>query len=673
MVQISDPDDLPRPVDQLAVGSRDSVDSDAITQSAIDGLGPDLHHRREPPDPVASNLRPPPPQAPVPASASPISGESAPSESDQYRDQVEGVWRSESTQRTTQLAFVALLSLFGLIASAVVFSQFVHTWRQQEPVAAVPTQAMLDAAEKDVAAAEAVPGISDPAADPLIPEPPESPATMASPVEQPSDTAASPANSAKPATSEPATSEPATVAIPSLVSPPFEIQATTAANAQPGAATSGGPGDAQTKAEGDAPPPMNNLPPGLRKYVPLLSLGTSENPTAEMLQAPPTIDTVRIEDAAAEADPDVEASALRKPADVDKVFAQRFAIDNNGTSLAELMLVVSQLTTVPIEIDLIALDAAAIPIGAPVKTPGGWIAVRQWIDETCASLGLTATTVDGRVVISASDDSLVAGISSALQLDDFGDQAASVYRWLSPLLDEEEAAAEAGEGDEVEAPVATSLAEDGRSIVPGPSLRSRLRAAFAIEAVRLMRGMPARMDRWRTSRWIGPWPAKNALADDKSFGDWPLIAQGDGGTRLDAPRAAAGLLRSIASLNERDILVGWYDATRQGLYPADPVMPYSREMTAAGMLEEILGEHGLQTRVCGPALWYVCSEASYDRFEVITWYTIPEGTGDEIVQRIANSLSISDLSVLPAAFDEHHLLIRCPRYLARQIPRIISP
>ncbi|MGV3482931.1 MAG: hypothetical protein ACO1RT_00790 [Planctomycetaceae bacterium] len=659
MVRISDPAEMTPPVDQLAVGPPGYVDTDAITQSAVDGL--------EGPLTQEATIQPgaPPLQEPEGPPAPPTAA-NADTEAEQYARELGGVWQSEATQRSKQMALIALLSLFGLIAAAVVFSQFVRTWRQQEVAARVPAEvdAALDAAVTDPqpppAAAPDTP-TADRETPPLIAEDPKAPAI---PPQTPTNAeAATGAQVADPPQVSP-------VDTPPEASPPADLQATTSINT----AEVNQPLMAPPEEKGDesAVPPLNNLPPGLMKFTPLLSLSTSDNQTAQIVQPPPTIDTVRIEDAAVEEEADNEANSRREPVDVDKSFAQRFVLQHDGASLTELTLVISQLTTVPIEIELIALDAAGIRIEEAIKTAAGGMSAREWMDRTCASLGLVWHANDGRVMISASDERIDAGISSALQLDDFGDEAATVYQWLTPLL-AEEPPAPAGEGEEAEAPMLTTLSEDGRSIIPAPSLRARMRAALAIEAVRLMRGMPGRLDRWRTSRWMGPWPRENAALDGSTFGDWPLVSGGTGGTPLDSPRAAAGFVRTIASLNQKNVLVGWYDATRQGLYPADPVMPYSRELTAAGMLDEMLGEYGLQTRVCGPALWYVCSEARYDRFEVITWYEIQPGSGEQIVQRIAKSLDVADPATLPVAFDDRHLIVRSPRFLARQIPRFIDP
>jgi len=413
------------------------------------------------------------------------------------------------------------------------------------------------------------------------------------------------------------------------------------------------------------------------KFMPLLSLETTDNQAAPVIQPPPTIDTVRIDEAAAEANPDDISNPKRKPIDVEKALAQRFAIANGGASLAELTLILSQLTTVPIELELISFDAANKRVDAPIETPTGWVSARAWIDGLCASQGLVAQSFEGRLMISADDAAINAGIAPALLLDDFGDEAANVYEWISPLLqpDAEDEPAEENLLEDVEPAPApeTRLSEDGRSIIPAPSLKSKMRAVFAIESVRLMRGLPTKLERWRTSRWMGPWPEENNASSDKSFGEWNVVDGGIGGPRLDSPRTAAGLIRSIASLNQATALVGWLNATRLDFYPGDLMMPYSRQGTAGAMLDEILGEQGLQARVCGPSLWYLGTEASYDRFEVITWLPIPPENADVIRKRLANSLSIAEPTDMPIAFEAERMLVRCPRYLARQLARIIDP
>jgi len=671
MVQIEPPDDEAFGLDSaessehVVIGPLGAIDSDAITQSAVAEIGSVVSPRNRTLHSQAQS-NPNGIQAPpvfksdeaVPANATQAE------EASTYRREIAGVWQNESTQRTKQYVFVALISLFGLIVGIVVFSQFVRTWRDQQGRDLQAVTSEPQAEPVDVAI--------DPVGD--VPSTTEQPITPQS---------LEPSREERPATSTeqmpsevmPIASGTVDVGLPPLMATPFELLTTDIPSGNKAVDKERVDKERGDKERSDdaVPPQMKNLPPGLQQYVPLLSLETTENQTATPLQAPPTIDTVRIDEAANDEAIDGGEQPRRKPIDVEKSLALAVAIENKKASLAELTLLISQLTTVPIEIELISLDAAGIQVEAPIKTPSKMIPMRDWIDAVCLSIGMVSQTFGDRIMISASDARVDAGISSALQLDDFGVDAQKVFELISPiLLGEPPSVGGEDEAQDADAPVPTRLSDDGQAIVPGMTLQSRMRAALAIEAVRLMRGMPPKLERWRTSRWMGAWPANSVAADASSFGDWPVVNDGRHEPTLDSPRANADLLRSLAVLNQSLVLVGWYDATRRGLYPADPVMPYTDQPTAAAMLDEIVGEQGLQTRVCGPSLWYICSEASYDRFEVIAWYSIPPGSEAQLRVRLANSLNLQDATTMPIAFDDNRMLIRCPRYLARQIQRIIT-
>jgi hypothetical protein len=670
-------------VDRLVLGDHSTVDSSEITQSAVRGVMPPKLSAEDSQDATleseqsvdeAGRTLPPPTQATVSVNAA--SGTSV-TEADEYRRQIDGVWQSESTQRKKQIVLVAMLSLFGLITAGVVFSQFVRTWRQQqamsqaanEPPQDAPLQAESSPADSlEPVDAPNVPSVADPAPPQETPPADDVNTEVVAPATTPpADSTQAPALQMSPSPT------PIDAPNPSVV-PPLETGVIVGDRAT----------DSGKPVAGDQPepPPMNDLPPGLSKFLPMANLLTSGNDTAEAIQPPPTIDTVRIEEAAMAPEPEADPAASRKVVDVEKALAQRFAIDNQGVSLADLMLVISSLTTVPIELELIAFDVAGIRVDTPIKTPPGWMSSKQWLESTCADLGLVSTTTDNRIMISVNESKLDSELARAFSLDDFGDQSREVFAWIAPLISEvNESAAmqreddasndEAADGPPVN-PDQVTLSEDGQTIVPGASLRSKMHALFAIESARVIRGMPPKLEAWRTARWMGPWSDKHTPEDATTIGDWPIVSGGKAVPALQAPQAAASLLRSIASLNEAKLFVGWYDATRLGFFPADPMMPYSRDNSAGAVLQEMLGEPGLQTRICGPSLWYVCSEASYDRFEVFAWYTIPAGSGEAVRQRLANSLSVEP-STLPVVFTDTTFLVRCPRYLARQMPRIIGP
>ncbi len=672
--------------ERLAIGPESAVDSGAITQSAIAGIelgdgerAPRTHdsrtHDSRPPaskPPTQTSHLPPQPET---YSTSP---NSTVTEAADYRNELSsGQWQNATTHRTKQIVLVTLLSFFGLITIAVVFSQFLRTWQNQQISAERSTIEPDKNPTQPLTPEQPLTPVTDDAATPDLINGPKEGIEAENDIEK----AAIQNVEGQPSTvdDEAPTRSPST---PPLNADPVEMNQGTnevkkdVANVTAdtiSVAVNGDPVKEDPQPlDDDSPPTMNSLPPGLLKYTPLLNTATTDNQTAPVIPPPPTIDTVRLEEATEESAPEEGADAPRKPIDVQKALGQRFAIDNQGESLANILLVVSQITALPIEVELISLDAANIRVDEPVKTPSGWMSAEQWLDSLCATHGLVVQRYDGRLMVSAKEDRVDAGLAPALNLDDLGNDGPNLFSLLKPLMLDEEAEAMEVDGELVQ-PVPSRLSDDGTMIIPGPSLRSKVRAALAVEALRMIRKIPTKLERWRTTRWMGPWVNGGEGSVETELGDWQTVQKGEGGPRLDSPRATAGLLRSIATLNRVSLLVGWYDSTRHGLYPADPVMPFSNEATAEAMLEEILGEAGLQTRICGPKIWYVGSAAAYDRFEVMTWMQIPEGSGQMLRKRLANSLSISDDSRLPVVIDGNQMMVRCPRYLARQLTRLIDP
>ena len=53
--------------------------------------------------------------------------------------------------------------------------------------------------------------------------------------------------------------------------------------------------------------------------------------------------------------------------------------------------------------------------------------------------------------------------------------------------------------------------------------------------------------------------------------------------------------------------------------------------------------------------------------------TIPPGTGEAIAKRLAITLGVPDPAQLPITWDQSTLMIRAPRYIARQLQRFIEP
>ena len=79
-----------------------------------------------------------------------------------------------------------------------------------------------------------------------------------------------------------------------------------------------------------------------------------------------------------------------KPINLKRDLGYKVALNSKGYPLPSLMLLMSELTGVPIQIDWASFDIVGVDVGKPIKTVGKARSVRGWLDET-------AKQVDGEV------------------------------------------------------------------------------------------------------------------------------------------------------------------------------------------------------------------------------------------------------------------------------------
>jgi len=683
---LAGPPPAPRDHDRhLAVGDSTGIDSEALTQSSI--ADPDEIATPSVANGTAFQSSQPPgnstvdPHLDAPVADLPVDPSA--------------VWQSESSRRTSQMALVAMLAIFGLIAATVGFIQFARSFTGNDAVAQNSTDTL-----------------AQPTADQPTIEPDASPASEfrgdPSELDTPApDSNATDSNATDSTNSEP---EPASIDADSQAVPPMTdpnaIAGVVPPTLEPIAvvpektdAAPVGPAITAPPITDDGGGAMDDLPAGLRKFVPLLDVSTADNGAPQVFPTPPTIDSVRL-DAAADLETEETPTVKRAAIDVPKLLTMRFAIDNRGATLSELVLLVSQLTGVPIELELISIDLAGVSVNQPLQTPAGWMPIGQWLQQSLDSAGLVMEVGDGAVLVHASAQRLLDAGGQALVLDDFGDDAEKIASWLKPVvtpivgpandaevadpIDEEEntppvdpAAKPPGDaagGDKAEPIVPWSFdAAEKRLVVPADRYLL-VQSICAVEAMRLMLGKPTKLPRPRTKRWVGRWATpKQPENDSSTISDWPVVTDGQAGTQLDSPRTVAGLLRRAATENRAAVVVVWQDAMRHQVYPTDLAMPLSDGLTVGEYLDELIGESGLQARNSGDSVWWIGSEGLYDRYEVITWMTIPAGSGDVIAKRLASTLGVADPAQLPITWDDTSLVIRAPRYIARQLQRFLTP
>ncbi len=620
MVQIERPlgvTDAP----QVAVGQSD-IDSQAITEEGI-AVGQD---EQFPAEPAADPNR---------FAGSESIESAAPPSLDQPQ------WQSERTRRSKQIALVVALSLSGLLIAGVVFGWFVRSWRAQALVAQTEVESTEPDAPPDTADStaqrvteDASPDISAETDAAAELEPAES-ATAESATTESESTESALSETVDPAPGSTAdgniaTEDSAVATEPSQVIP-SDLVPTSPIIPDP---------VAENPRDDDEAGSMEQLPPELEKYTQfLLDQGVAEAPT---LKAPPTMDEVKIDEAADEAhDPLLPARPKELNLKADLSF--RVALDSRGYPLADLMLLISQTVGVPIQLDWVSFDLAGIDIDQTVAVKKGWWPAGELLEATASSMGAEIREQKSLIVLTLSDDRFEESLATITSLEDFGDDRESASKVLKDFLRDDEAVA--GE------------------LQFGQSREGKQLAALAVESLRRMRGMEAVVEDNRLLRW--------AHASEHEFAGWRTLEGGDAGEQLDAPVTLAGFLRRISQRNGATCVVNWYDGNRRGAAPAYLVFPHVR-VDAATTLEKTLEPFSLQARRVDSKHWWVGSEATYDRLPVVVWTPKLGEARETFTQRMNSIMAGASRDAYRLTVDEHSggALMLLPRYIVRQLPKI---
>ncbi|MEM1068807.1 MAG: hypothetical protein AAGI63_07920 [Planctomycetota bacterium] len=584
---------------QMAVGGA-SVDSQAITQESIAG------------DPDAESS--------VVSDAHGFTGES----SSATDSSVPPDWQSARTRRTRQVALVSLVSVTGLMAAIVVFTWFVKSFRE-EPIAQNSNQPGVNAAEDaQPSEAETIESESneeaDDTVDPVTAEPAESEAAESEATE--TDTGAAESENIQPVIPTDLMPE------SPLGGPIIPIEPDTSLMPQDPLAA-----DPETEIAG-----MEDLTPELKKY--LRFLPDEGQVEATNLPAPPTMDDVKIEGAAEQ---NFNFLGRPEPREINlkSDFGIRMALASEGYPLVDLTLLVSQATSVPIQVDWVSFDLAGIDVSKPIETVKGWQTARDILDSIGSRLGAEVREEKTLVIFTLTDDSFQQTIDSLSDFTDFGDGKTSAIRVLNTFL-----------GANPEQP----------ALAIGVDREQRQLAGLAIEGLRRMRGVEPKVPDPALRHWAGPMGQSV---------EWPVVVGGQTGPQQDSPITLASLLRRTSRLNQSTCIVNWYDVTSRGASPEWTLIPHAKQ-DAATMLTKAMEPFQLQVRTVDGSHWWVGSESTYDRLTAVVW-TPPLGASkDEFLQRIQTIMQGATPEMFRMAYDQDsdRALLLLPRFIVRQLPKI---
>ena len=646
--------EINRPEGQVEIG-RSGVDSQAITEEAIA------------PDPGLAG-----------GAAQQINAEGFAGSDSVLAENTDGLsgamppdWQSAKTEKSRQIALVIALSATGLIAAVMFFGWFVSSWGQREEEQASTVVNQPDEqneqtpndhernAETGVVAGPDVEidrdsttesvGTQDQTASvtPSVPNPNES-VTPDNETQNQTGTGLDP--EAKPDESPVAMTPgvpesdggtdaliPSDLLPPSVLDPPTD-SGVAASTGKPttGKPTTGNPATAETTDEADTTPGMQDLPPELAQYTQfLLDDGAQAKPT---LQAPPTMEEVKLEAAAEEQDEDLRIPVVPKELDLRADLAIRLALASDGYPASDLMLLISQVTGVPIQMDWPSFDLAGADIQQTVPTTKTWRSARELLDDTAGVLNAEIQEQPTLLLMTLRDDVFDEAANHLISVEDFGVGVDSAQDFLQEFL----------AGDKGDA---------------NPREVSQLRC-FATEALRRMRGVTPKMEEARFRRW--------AREVNDTGAEWTVLTGGEFGPPLDAPISVAGLLRRTAKMNQAISVFNWHDAVRRGAPPEHLLLPH-KEDNAGSTLANTLSPLGLQVRQVDPGHWWVGTEATYDRLPIFVW-TPPLGQARAaFVERMKKVIAGSSPVQYRLAIDEtsDRALMLLPRFIVRQLPTII--
>ena len=621
MVQINRPDG------QMEIG-RSGVDSQAITEEAISA--------------DARISRSQTPQVPPEGFAG--SESVAPDHAESMAGAIPPDWQSAKTQRSRQIALVIALLAIGLMAAVMFFGWFVYSWGQQEAQQAASGSGPSELDAIDQTNSDSTIGSDQTVAEDHLTEGTTSSIDDDGPSDGDSEVQTNQSTETTNLTGEPnggsgtgsdlQTDPVGDTTVPVTSPPDAGVASSIPSDLLPPSALD--PlADSAGSDDRDAAPGMQDLPPELLKYTQfLLDDGGQAKPT---LKTPPTMEEVKVEAAAEEDNQNLRIPITPRNLDLKADLAIRLALASDGYPASDLMLLVSQVSGVPIQVDWLSFDMAGMDIEQRVPTTKDWRSAKDLIDETASALQAEIREKPTLLIMTLRDEVFDVAASNMMAVDDFGDGSISAAQFLKEFL-------------------------TGLDDAAGSRQNTQL-ASLATEALRRMHNVTPKMDKERFGRW--------ARAVTDADVEWAVLTGGEAGPQVDAPITVAGFLRRMARLNQATCVLNWQDAVRRGASPERLILPHTKD-DAGSTLENALAPLGLQVRQVDLNHWWIGTEATYDRLPILVW-TAPLGDSRAaFVERINKIMAGASPQNYRLAIDDasDRALMLLPRFIVRQLPKI---
>ena len=550
-------------------------------------------------------------------------------------------WESDETRRKRQIGLIVAVSAVSLLICLVGFGWFVSSWQTDQQASQDNQESEINRSQS-ISSGEDAPDVAEPSASNLSEQeqandqfPPNVDSTFL-----PENTS----SSEEPQDQKPATEiTPPPDQEPPATDPPMDLIPVSPLNEPPTPAANNQQGNFEEPAEQDGLGGMQELPPGLQQYTQfLLEEGAIEQPN---LDAPPSMDDLEIDEATRELDRPI-APLRPKDLDFESALSIKLAVDTEGYAFPELVLLISQVTSVPIQIDWVSFDLGGIDLTTPCELTQGWKTAKDILQDACKTIGAELRNEDSLMTVTLSDQKFSEIHQEITDLEEFGSSNQATLRLLSSLLNLEN--------------------QDGTLGFADGNREEQQLSAIVVEALRSIRGKTQRVNNQSLSRWIWD-PEGPALG-------WTTPIQGRSFPQSDVPMTVAEFIRRLSEENGVQVLINWQDLLIRGVNPELVFLPHSAA-TSAEMASGAFASLGLEVRQVDATHWWIGQRSTYDRLPVVTWTQPLAGEPEVVTERLKSLLQEivgADTYRLELDQETRRALVVLPRYLAIQLPKLIE-
>ena len=379
---------------------------------------------------------------------------------------------------------------------------------------------------------------------------------------------------------------------------------------------------------------LDALPEGLGSFTPLL-LGEDPQPS-ENLPPPPSLDDFRLREATRSDDPLVQSESVLIRPKLD--LALKVAIKSDPRPVSRWVHLISQISGVPIEIDLVAMDIAGADVATPFAPPPATRPLYELLDDVAAAAGCVVDAQPTLLRLTPAEDVFQTAVARLSKTDGV-DRADEIVAALLPP---------------VQSPV-----DDAAENEPPPGRDAKTLRCIVVQTVVAMRGGDVAIDPVALSRWSVPVGSRQI--------EWPVYAMERPMDETLYPVNLSAFFGSLEIVTGTAVLPHWDDFLKKQWSAGTTVFPDPALDPPTVIARTLSPVRCDARRMPGGWLW-IGSDATYDRLPVVVYAAGLGGRRAGLVDQLRQSIAAVG-EVVRWTVDEPSdgVIAVCPRFVARQL------